>query len=903
MSIKKIFLMVVFFLHSTAMGGTPPIPIGQRFILSLPKTHHRATLESWLKKTKPSGVMLEAWHMRNRATIKETVEHLQAGARHIGIPPLLVTIDWEGGIVSRVHEGGGFVSVPAPYNLAKGGRSTCFLAGKLIGRQLHSIGVNMVFAPVLDLFDAHNCVLATRCFSDDPKKVFDCGLAFAHGVLSEGVIPVVKHFPGLGRGLSDTHLVDVKIDFDTKSFQKHVEPFLKMLDEGVPAVMVSHAEYSTFESKPASQSMSVVNYLRSYNADVLLITDDIAMMAFNNAQRKIRALTTGLAFSMNEAFLDDVMTSLTAEFQLLIFSELPEKQIALLEALEDLGAQRHLPGYTSVVEKINEVKSRFIGKTPASFVDFDEKELAQTLAARGNTRHVWIEDLKHKKVLLISVDIPKIRPEEDWFISQKNSYLGTLLKGACAELLEVIADANDKASVEAITKCVKLSKHYDVIILQTFFYGQGIWNKNQEAWLKRVAPLDARLIIFSLGHPYEQQLLKRTAHVVHLGAFHRPDIDVSCKRLRMPPVVTGADRLMQTPQQFLYNKRIALLCHNCSWVHVNEREKFLPDAVLQWVKQQKNQTRLVALFSPEHGLLGTQEAAALVESERESKWECPIYSLHGKVRAPTDDMLKGVDVLLIDLQEVGVRCYTYVSTMILTLEAAAKHGIEVIVLDRPNPLKILGQQGPVLEASCESFLGKIAVPFMHGQSMGSLAKQINEKYHAKLTVLECRGTADDYFITHFRRPSPNLVSYDSLLVYPMTVVLEGTNYSEGRGTTMPFQQLGAPWVDAHDLALTLNKKQLPGVYFEPIEFTPESITGVAEHPKHQGQLCRGVFIHVVDHKVLQPVSVARALLEVLWNLYPQQSTFLQWGDKYALDLLVGTPVWREEIVGNMPVLS
>lgn len=905
--LKKMLIILVsaslFVGLSTNVRPSSSTPFGQRFIFSLPLTHNKATLKAWLQKTKPAGVMLEAWHMRNRLTIKQTVDFIQSVAHETGIPPLFVALDWEGGIVSRANEAGGFVSVPAPYNLAKGGRSACFLAGKLIGRQAQSIGVNVIFAPSLDLFDKKNCVLATRCFSSDPAKVFEFGFAFAQGILSEGVMPVIKHFPGLGRGLGDTHLVDVKIDFNSKDFQRHTSPFMKALDEDLPAVMVSHAEYSNFDNKPASQSESVVNHLRQHNVNVLLITDDIAMMAFNSKQKKLQELVAGGSLRVDESFLDSVMASLTAGFHLLIYSQLPEKQCALLDALEDLRAERQLTNHTMLVEKTNALKKQFVEVPAKKTGDFNEEKLAYELACSCNDQHIWVDNFSLKSVLLISGDVSKIRPSEDWFITQKNSYVGMLLKNKARKFVEVICDPKASESVDIVGKLVERGKDYDLVIVQTLFQGQGDWNKNQERWLKKLMPLRDKLVVFSLGHPYEQTLLGNGARVVNLGSFHKPELTVACERLLRVPMMTGSDRLMKNPDKFLKNKRIGLLCHNCSYLNRQGSACFLPDALKKWVDQQEGTAKLTALFSPEHGLQGTTEAAASVATEQSSKWGCPVYSLHGNVRAPTDSMLEGLDVLLIDLQEVGVRCYTYLSTMALTLETVAKRGIEVIILERPNPLKALGASGPMLESSCTSFLGKIATPFMHGASMGSLAKQLNEKYQAKLTVLECIGDENDYFFTRFRRPSPNLMSREALFVYPMSVVTEAINYAEGRGTLMPFQQIGAPWVDGKLLANTLNEKQMPGVYFEPTEFIPESIKGIAEHPKYEGQLCKGVFIHVLDHDVLQPTLVAHSLLDVLWSRYPQQSQLLRWGDRYALDLLIGTSSWHEELMAKQAAKS
>jgi uncharacterized protein YbbC (DUF1343 family)/beta-glucosidase-like glycosyl hydrolase len=874
-------------------------PIGQRFILSLPKTHDKKILASWLTQTKPAGVMLEAWHMSDRLKIKDTISYLQLTAKNNNLPPLFITIDWEGGIVARAHEGGDFFSVPAPYNLCQGGRSSCFLAGMLIGKQLHDIGINVSFAPSLDLFAPHNYILATRCFASNPLMVFNCGLAFARGLLSVGVMPVIKHFPGLGDGTGDTHLCDVKINDTTKKLKKHLYPFIKALKAKLPAIMVSHAEYQQFGNKPASQSTTVAKFLNHYNPNALLITDDISMMAFNKIGTPCQSLT------LSPCFIDAIETSLSAGFHLLIFSAAQNDQEFLLKTLEAHESIAALTTHDTFVQKINETKKHILqSDKKVFFSSLDGEQLANELSADGNKKHIWVKNIEHKKILLLSVNLPKIRPSEAWFIDGETSYLGSLLKSDCAQLHEIIYDAHTNQSIEFFKKTARLAKEqkYDSIIVQTFFYGQGLWNKNQEELLKLLTPQLDRLVVFSLGHPYEKIILGKEAAIINLGAFHKPDIGVAYKRLLTPPLITGADRLMQNPGPILNNKRIGLLCHNCSWIGIGKEKEFLADAIFRWTQQQNNNSRLCALFCPEHGLQGTQEAASIVNDISKSQWGCPIYSLHGKLKSPTDQMLKNIDVIVIDLQDVGVRCYTYLSSMVLMIEAAAKNNVEVVVLERPNPLKSLSAQGPMLEPSCMSFAGKIAVPFLHGQTIGSLAKLVNEKYHAKLTVIECIGDTDIFFRTNFQKPSPNLPSYTTLFTYPMTVVIEGTNYSEGRGTQNPFQQIGAPWVNAQLLAKTLNKQDLSGVYFEPCEFIPKKIIGCAENPKHKNQLCKGVFIHVINKKIIRPVAIAQILLTTLFELYPQQSQLVKWGKTYSLDGIIGTSTWRKKLLKSKNLL-
>lgn len=325
----------------------------------------------------------------------------------------------------------------------------------------------------------------------------------------------------------------------------------------------------------------------------------------------------------------------------------------------------------------------------------------------------------------------------------------------------------------------------------------------------------------------------------------------------------------------------------------------MPDALYDWTKNNKD-SKLCSIFSPEHGLLGTHHDGAMVESQNLSQWNCPVYSLHGKNRTPTAEMLSNLDTLIIDFQEVGVRCYTYLSTLQLTLQAAKENNLEVLLLERPNPIKFWGTRGPLLESAFESFLGKIYTPFMHGKTIGELALHINKKIGANLTILPCQNfdNHEDYFLSDFTPPSPNLNSLDAIYSYPLTVFIEGTNYSEGRGTKYPFQQIGAPWIDGKKLAQRLNNKKIPGIYFETIKFTPQNMPGIAENPKHNTEKCNGVFLHIYDKNTIQPLSVAQIILRELFTLYPDKSTWIRSGDRFTVDLLLGSDCIRSWISTN-----
>ncbi|MFA5306977.1 MAG: DUF1343 domain-containing protein, partial [Candidatus Babeliales bacterium] len=247
------------------------------------------------------------------------------------------------------------------------------------------------------------------------------------------------------------------------------------------------------------------------------------------------------------------------------------------------------------------------------------------------------------------------------------------------------------------------------------------------------------------------------------------------------------------------------------------------------------------------------------------------------------------------LQDVGVRCFTYLSTAKLVLEAAAKAQIPVIILDHPNPLQMWHKAGPICAPKFQSFLGALPIPFLYGSTMGTVLEHANATIGTNLTVIPSDQPIDPWQMA-FIPPSPNLMSIDHIYAYPLTVFFEGTEYSEGRGTAYPFLQCGAPWVNAQQLASTLNAQKTPGVFFEPISFTPHSCHGIADSPKFKGQQCHGVFIHLFDHKIVQPLTVAHTLISTLFKLYPEHHKLITSKDRYTLDLLLGSDEWRKELL-------
>jgi uncharacterized protein YbbC (DUF1343 family) len=282
----------------------------------------------------------------------------------------------------------------------------------------------------------------------------------------------------------------------------------------------------------------------------------------------------------------------------------------------------------------------------------------------------------------------------------------------------------------------------------------------------------------------------------------------------------------------------------------------------------------------------------------------PVYSLYSETREPTAEMLSGLDVLVIDLQDVGTRIYTYIYTMAYCLRAARRHGLRVIVCDRPNPIGGVAVEGPMLERGFESFVGLYPIPMRHGMTIGELARLFNDHFGigANLEVLAMdgwrRGMYGDQTGLPWVLPSPNIPTVDTAVVYPGTVLLEGTNVSEGRGTTRPFELVGAPWIAAERFSDAMNRLELPGVRFRPVVFEPT-------FHKHAQTSCGGCQIHVLDRTTFRPVETGVA---VIGAFRAGATSGFAWRDppyeyereKPPIDILAGSSDLREQIDAGVP---
>lgn len=312
---------------------------------------------------------------------------------------------------------------------------------------------------------------------------------------------------------------------------------------------------------------------------------------------------------------------------------------------------------------------------------------------------------------------------------------------------------------------------------------------------------------------------------------------------------------------------------------------------------------LVALFGPEHGLRGEAQAGQHVTNFTDERTGLPVYSLYGSSYKPLPEMLTNLDALLFDIQDGGLRFYTYVSTLAHVMQAAAEHGKRVIVLDRPVFLNGTVVEGNVLDSTYSSFVGIYPIPIRYGMTAGEIAQLFNSAFGigCALTVVPMRGWRRDMWFDDtglpFIPPSPNLPTLSALTAYAGTCLVEGTNLSEGRGTTKPFEYIGAPFVDGNRLAKRMNELDLPGVRFRETYFVPT-------FSKYEGQLCSGVHLSMTDRNLFQPVETALHLIDAVRKSYPEQFEWREpWtkGGRYPFDLLAGGSRIREGLEAEIEV--
>lgn len=365
-------------------------------------------------------------------------------------------------------------------------------------------------------------------------------------------------------------------------------------------------------------------------------------------------------------------------------------------------------------------------------------------------------------------------------------------------------------------------------------------------------------------------------------------------------VIPGIENLIDSPPPFLAGKRLALLCNQASTDRALHHSRDRLIAAFPG--------RLTCLFTPQHGFFAEKQDN-MIESDHmvDSVSGLPIFSLYGEVRRPTAAMYEHFDILLVDIVDVGTRVYTFLYTLAYCLEEAARHGKKVVVLDRPNPVGGHLVEGNLLRDDCRSFVGLYPLPMRHGLTFGELALLINREYgiNADLEVVAMQGWqrrmlfADTGLPWVF--PSPNMPTPLTALVYPGQVIWEGTNVSEGRGTTLPFELFGAPFLKPREVLDFLEATPMPGCLLRPLMFEPTS-------NKWAGRTCRGFQLHVTDAAAFKPYRTALALLQACMRLYPGEFALKQPPYEYEfehcpLDLILGDSTLRHALAAGEELLA
>ena len=357
-------------------------------------------------------------------------------------------------------------------------------------------------------------------------------------------------------------------------------------------------------------------------------------------------------------------------------------------------------------------------------------------------------------------------------------------------------------------------------------------------------------------------------------------------------VTLGIDRLLTRERHLVDGRRVGLLCNPAS---INAGFQHSADLLFE-----DPAVTLVAIFGPQHGFRADlQDNMIETPHASDPRRRVPVYSLYSEVREPSPKMLDGLDALLIDIQDVGTRVYTFIYTMANCLRAAARQKLPVIVCDRPNPIGGVSVEGSLLDPRYASFVGQYPIPMRHGMTIGELARLFNEAFGlgADLHVVPLDGWRREMFyddtMLPWVMPSPNMPTLDSAIVYPGAVLFEGTQLSEGRGTTRPFELIGAPWIDGERLSDAMNARALPGVWFRPVFFEPT-------FQKHARQTCGGCQLHVIDRRSFQPL---RAAVELIDEFHRQDPSRFAWREppyeyeheQMPIDILYGSDRLRHAI--------
>ena len=394
-----------------------------------------------------------------------------------------------------------------------------------------------------------------------------------------------------------------------------------------------------------------------------------------------------------------------------------------------------------------------------------------------------------------------------------------------------------------------------------------------------------------------------TACVPQPKSIHQVDIENNSSETinNLSQVRIGLDILLEEKLDLIRNKSIALVTN-----HSGLDKNGVPN--YKRLMTQKN-VKLKIIFSPEHGLFGEAADGEKVNYNGQLNTLPPVASLYGSNRKPKKEQLEGVDVIIYDIQDVGARFYTYITTLGQIMEVASNQGIQIMILDRPNPITGIKVEGPILDLNNRSYVGYYPIPIRYGLTIGELAKMIiGEKWieaTPELIIVPMLGWQRNYWMDEINikwvNPSPNIPDLETAIVYPGMCLFEATNINEGRGTKKPFKRFGAPWINKQKLSIQLNNLNLAGVVFKPISYIPVDIKGVANNPKYENQVCNGIEIIITNRNDFNSINTALSILSIISKEYPDTFEINKsrmkklWGKDNLLDSLHSNEVFDKSI--------
>ncbi|SFG15411.1 beta-N-acetylhexosaminidase [Halobacillus alkaliphilus] len=896
-------------------------------------------IEEQVKKYHLGGVILFRENVVTTEQTAELVSDYQAAAEKYG---LLMTIDQEGGIVTRLQSGTDF-----PGNMALGATRSEEITqnvGQAIGEELSSLGINMNLAPVMDVNNnPDNPVIGVRSFGGNPELVAQMGVAYTKGLQETGVAATAKHFPGHGDTAVDSHLGLPEVPHD-KERLKEVElyPFQKAMDAGIDAVMTAHVTFPKIDDTkviskkdgteialPATLSEKVLTGLmrEEMGYEGVVITDALNMNAiqdhFGPVDAVIRSINAGTDIVLMPVGLEKVANGI---YDAIDSGDIPMDTINdSVKRILTLKLNRGIiksENPTTLDEKIAKAE-QVVGSEAHKQVE--EKAAEQSITLVKNDNVLPLELDKDEEVVVVGNSFSEELAEQ----VKKHHENTTLIKSSSGAFTD-----EQKELVE----------NADQVIVGTYTYNvstRAAEHPQMQLMHEVMNTRDGDVIGVGIRNPYDIMAYPEVDAFIAQYGFRAASFEATAETIfgendpsgELPVAIPdqdggtlfpygtglsygdrndenenddeeeqdksfqlGVEELLDEEKALIEGKKVGLITNPTG---VDQELNSIVDILYN-----DEDVDLTALYGPEHGVRGSAQAGEYVDFYTDEQTGLPVYSLYGKTRKPTPEMLEDIDVLMFDIQDVGTRFYTYIYTMAYAMEAAQENDIPFIVLDRPNPIGGDKVEGPVLDTDYKSFVGNYPIPLRHGMTVGELAKLFNSEYDidADLTVVEMDGydRSMDYNDTDmsFVAPSPNMPTVDTAYVYPGAALIEGTNVSEGRGTTRPFELIGAPFINSTELAAAMNKLDLPGVRFRAASFTPA-------FSKHAGELTHGVQLHVMDRDKFNPVATGVNLVKTIHDMYPDDFQFREENSSGIsfFDYLIGNGWVREGIEEGRSVSS